>query len=113
MSAKQLKQRVVRGKPARGAMIFECYTPGIAQILLNAGCEFALYDMEHTGAGIEQMKWQAAICRGLPIVPLARPPRGEYRDIATLLDIGMKGVMIPMVESADEARRIVEAAYYP
>ncbi|MEM1305988.1 MAG: aldolase/citrate lyase family protein [Pseudomonadota bacterium] len=113
MDAATLKRRVLASEPVHGAMIFECFTPGIAQIMANAGCDFVLYDMEHTGVGIESMKWQVACCRGLGIVPLARPPRGEYRDIATLLDVGMAGVMIPMVESAAQARAIVEAAHYP
>ncbi|MEO1695188.1 MAG: aldolase/citrate lyase family protein [Pseudomonadota bacterium] len=113
MDAATLKRRVLARAPVQGAMIFECFTPGIAQIMANAGCEFVLYDMEHTGVGIDSMKWQVACCRGLGIVPLARPPRGEYRDIATLLDVGMAGVMIPMVESAEHARAIVEAAHYP
>jgi hypothetical protein len=37
-----------------------------------------LYDMEHTGLGFETLKWLFASCRGLPIEPMVRVPRGEY-----------------------------------
>ncbi|MEL6792746.1 MAG: aldolase/citrate lyase family protein, partial [Pseudomonadota bacterium] len=47
------------------------------------------------------------------VTPLARPATSDYDFIARLLDIGMKGVMVPMVEDAEEAARIVEACRYP
>jgi len=101
------------GEQVLGAMIFEFFSPGIPQLLCNAGCEYVLYDMEHTGIGLETLKEQVAYCRGLPITPMARVPRGEYHFLARALDIGMKGLMIPMVESAEEAARIVAATRYP
>jgi 2-dehydro-3-deoxyglucarate aldolase/4-hydroxy-2-oxoheptanedioate aldolase len=44
---------------------------------------------------------------------MVRVPRGEYTWLARALDIGARGVMIPMVESAAQARSIVEACRYP
>jgi 2-dehydro-3-deoxyglucarate aldolase/4-hydroxy-2-oxoheptanedioate aldolase len=72
-----------------------------------------MFDMEHAGIGLETLKAQAAHCRGLPIAPMARVPRGEYHFLARALDAGMRGVMVPMVESAEAARAIVEACRYP
>jgi 2-dehydro-3-deoxyglucarate aldolase/4-hydroxy-2-oxoheptanedioate aldolase len=80
---------------------------------VNAGAEFALFDMEHTGLGFETLKTQCALCRGLPIVPMARVPRSDYHFISRALDVGAMGVMVPMVGSADEAARIVSSARYP
>ncbi|MEM7210550.1 MAG: aldolase/citrate lyase family protein [Pseudomonadota bacterium] len=108
-----LRQRAMAGEPVLGAMIFEFFSPGMPQILSNAGCEYVLYDMEHTGIGFETLKDQVAFCRGLPITPMARVPRGDYHFLARALDIGLRGVMIPMVESADQARSIVQACRYP
>ncbi len=101
------------GEQVLGAMIFEFFSPGIPQLLCNAGCEYVLYDMEHTGIGLETLKEQVSYCRGLPITPMVRVPRGEYHFLARALDIGMQGVMIPMVESAEEATRIADATRYP
>jgi 2-dehydro-3-deoxyglucarate aldolase/4-hydroxy-2-oxoheptanedioate aldolase len=113
MTPSELRQRTLAGDLVRGAMLFEFFSPGIAQILKLAGCSYVIYDMEHTGIGLETLKTQVAACRGLDIVPMARVPRGEYRWLAGALDIGLKGVMIPMVESAEQARAIVQATHYP
>ena len=56
-------------------MVFEFFSPGLPQICKNAGADFVLYDMEHTGLGFETLKIQFALCRGLSIVPMVRVPR--------------------------------------
>lgn len=113
MKANAIKKDILAGKPVAGAMVFEFFSPGISAILANAGCRFVLYDMEHTGLGFETLKWLFASCRGLPIEPMARVPRGEYTWLARALDLGARGVMIPMVESEDHAKAIVQACRYP
>lgn len=113
MQTNAIKKDVMAGKTVAGAMIFEFFSPGMSAILANAGCRFVLYDMEHTGLGYETLKWLFASTRGLPIEPMVRVPRGEYTWLARALDLGARGVMIPMVESAEQARAIVEACRYP
>jgi 2-keto-3-deoxy-L-rhamnonate aldolase RhmA len=108
-----LRPRVMAGEQVLGAMVFEFFSPGVAQILKLAGCEFVLYDMEHTGLGLETLKFQVAACRGLGIAPMVRVPRGEYHFLARALDVGAQGVMVPMAESEAQARAIVEATRYP
>ncbi len=100
-----VKATLASGGRAVGAMVFEFFSPGIPQLCRNAGAEFVLYDMEHTGLGFETLKTQFALCRGLPIVPMVRVPRGEYHFIARALDVGAMGVMVPMVGTAEEAAR--------
>jgi 2-dehydro-3-deoxyglucarate aldolase/4-hydroxy-2-oxoheptanedioate aldolase len=108
-----VKTTLSAGGRAVGAMVFECFTPGLPQICANAGAEFVLFDMEHTGLGFDALKTLCALCRGLPLVPMARVPRGEYHFIARALDVGARGVMVPMVGSADEAAYVVSCARYP
>jgi 2-keto-3-deoxy-L-rhamnonate aldolase RhmA len=108
-----IKSTLAAGGRAFGAMVFEFFSPGLPQICRNAGADFVLYDMEHTGLGFETLKTQAALCRGLSIVPMARVPRGEYHFIARALDVGVMGVMVPMVGSAAEAEHIVACCRYP
>jgi len=108
-----VKARLASGGRACGAMVFEFFSPGLPQICENAGAEFVLYDMEHTGLSFETLKAQVAHCRGLRIVPLVRVPRGEYHFIARALDVGALGVMVPMVGSAEEAAHIVACTRYP
>ena len=108
-----VKATLAAGGQAFGAMVFEFFTPGLPQLCVNAGADFALFDMEHTGLGFETLKTQCALCRGLSIVPMARVPRSEYHFIARALDVGALGVMVPMVGTADEAAHIVSCARYP
>jgi 2-dehydro-3-deoxyglucarate aldolase/4-hydroxy-2-oxoheptanedioate aldolase len=108
-----IKKALQKGGTAAGAMVFELFAPGLPQICRNAGAEFLLYDMEHTGLGFETLKTQLALCRGLDVVPMARVPRGEYHFIARALDIGALGVMVPMVGTRAEAEHIVSSTRYP
>ncbi|MGI9521334.1 MAG: HpcH/HpaI aldolase family protein [Hyphomicrobiaceae bacterium] len=113
MKKTSLRARAMAREPVLGAMVFEFFTPGIAQCLKLAGAEFIIYDMEHTGLGYETLKEQVAHCRGLGVTPMARVPRSEYAYLSRALDVGAKGVMIPMVESSVEAESIVSATRYP
>jgi 2-dehydro-3-deoxyglucarate aldolase/4-hydroxy-2-oxoheptanedioate aldolase len=94
-------------------MVFEFFTPGIARICANAGAEFVMYCMEHTGVGYETLKPQFALCRALGIVPLVRVPATEYDFVARALDAGALGVMVPLVDTPEQAERIVSFTRYP
>src|SRR6201990_1956824 len=108
-----LKPRLAAGGCAFGTMTFEFFTPGSPAICGEAGAEFILYDMEHSGVGFETMKAQFASCRGLDLVPLVRVPSGDYHHIARALDIGAMGIMVPMVETSEQAKAIVDCTRYP
>jgi 2-keto-3-deoxy-L-rhamnonate aldolase RhmA len=86
---------------------------GLPQMVKATGAEFLLLDMEHNGAHFDMIKTQAALCRGLGLVPLARVPACEYTYIARALDAGAMGIMVPMVKTAAEAEFIVSCTRYP
>lgn len=113
MAKPSVRKRVLSGETVAGSMVFEFFSPGMSTVLSNSGCEYIIYDMEHTGLSLESFKTMAATCRGLPVEPMVRVPRGEYAFLARALDVGARGVMIPMVESAEQATEIVSACRYP
>jgi 2-dehydro-3-deoxyglucarate aldolase/4-hydroxy-2-oxoheptanedioate aldolase len=94
-------------------MIFEFFSPGIPVILKNAGCDFIVLDMEHGGLSLEQFKNLAAISNANKILPLIRIPELSYNYIARALDLGAAGIMIPMVNSSEDAKKIVQFSKYP
>ena len=108
-----MRETLLSGGISIGPMVFEFFTPGIARICANAGAEFVMYCMEHTGAGFETLKPQFALCRALGIVPLVRVPATEYHFVARALDVGALGVMVPLVDTAEQAARIVSFTRYP
>lgn len=108
-----VKERLLRGETVAGTFGWEFLVPGLPQIVKAAGAEFLLLDMEHNAATFDQIKGQAALCRGIGLVPMARVPSSGYTHIARALDAGVMGVMVPMVGSAEEAEHIVSCTRYP
>jgi len=95
-----------------GHFLIEFNTPGIGYILKQATCDFAVFDTEHSGYGIETVKTVMAYMRAADMPTVVRVPSREYRDIARVLDAGADGVMLPMVSTAEEAKSIVHSVKY-
>ncbi len=108
-----VKESVARGGRAIGTMVFEFFTPSMPALLATTGAEFAIYDMEHSGASVETIRTVLAASRGASPVPLVRVPATEYHFMARVLDSGALGLMVPMVESKAQAETIVESTTYP
>jgi 2-dehydro-3-deoxyglucarate aldolase/4-hydroxy-2-oxoheptanedioate aldolase len=113
MQSNPVKRKLAAGGTAFGSMAFEFFTPGLPRLMKNAGAEYVMYCMEHTGASFETMKPQFALCRALGVVPLVRVPGTEYDFIARALDCGALGIMVPLVNDAEQAKFIVSSTRYP
>jgi 2-dehydro-3-deoxyglucarate aldolase/4-hydroxy-2-oxoheptanedioate aldolase len=113
MKPNTIKRTLLDGGTSIGTFLFEFSTTGIARIVAEAGAEFAIFDMEHTGWGVETIRMLIATSRSTATVPIVRVPATEYHFIARVLDMGAMGIMVPMVEGAEQARRIVQSAKYP
>ena len=112
MAAHGLKDMAGTKEPKFGHFIVEFATPGIGHILKSAGCDFVLFDLEHSGFGFETVKsavryFEAA---GLPVI--IRAPSKEYHHIARAMDMGAEGLMLPMVSSVAETRHILNSMKY-
>jgi 2-dehydro-3-deoxyglucarate aldolase/4-hydroxy-2-oxoheptanedioate aldolase len=108
-----VKQSIQAGGAAIGTFVFEFSSTGIARIASEAGAEFAVFDMEHTGWGIETIRMLVATTRSTGMIPLVRVPAAKYHFVARVLDMGAMGVMVPMVESAAQTALLVASAKYP
>ena len=108
-----LKQKITAMTQMRGAMVFEFFSPGIPIILKNAGCEFIIFDMEHGGLSLEQFKTLSIVSNANKIAPFIRIPEINYNYVARALDLGASGVMVPMVNTPDDAIKIVHSSKYP
>ena len=113
MRENQVKRALQSGGTALGTMMLEFDTPGIPRIAAAAGAEFAVFDMEHTGWSLETIKRLMAASRATDLVPIVRPPAGQYHFVARLLDVGAMGIVIPMMESASQAQEAVRFTRYP
>jgi 2-keto-3-deoxy-L-rhamnonate aldolase RhmA len=113
MRANKVKHALRSGGVSLGTMVFEFPTTGIGRIAGEAGAEFVIYDMEHTGWSIETVRMLMATTRAADAVPMVRVPATEYNLISRPLDVGAMGIMVPMVESATQAQKIVDSGKYP
>ena len=112
MRPNPVKAALASGGRAFGAMVFEFFTPGMAQVMAVAGAEFAVWDTEHSGVGIETIKAQMAFARGTTCTPFVRVGSHEPHAIAAALDAGAFGIMAPMVETAAQAGALVASTRY-
>ena len=80
-----------------GHFIVEFATPGIGHIMKNAGCDFVLFDMEHSGFGFETVKSALRYMQAADLPAIVRVPSKAYHHIARACDMGAEGVMLPMV----------------
>ena len=97
-----------------GHFVVEFATPGIGHIMKSAGCDFVLFDMEHSGFSIETVKACVRYMQAANLPMIVRVPSRDYDHIARVCDMGAEGIMCPMVGNAAEAKRIVDSIkYYP
>ena len=107
-----LKRRLAAGKKALGCWLFSG-DPTAAEIIGHAGYDFVLIDHEH---GPGDPLSAVTLLRALSASPSTVLMRVAWNDpvrIKRALDIGVEGIMVPMVETADQARAAVAACRYP
>jgi 2-keto-3-deoxy-L-rhamnonate aldolase RhmA len=112
MADRGLKEMAGVRTPKFGHFIVEFATPGIGHILKSAGCDFVLFDLEHSGFGFETVKSALRYFEAADLPAIVRVPSKEYHHIARAMDMGAEGLMLPMVGSADEVRHILSSMKY-
>ncbi len=112
MAAAGLKQMARERTVKVGHFIVEFVTPGIGYLLKNAGCDFVLFDTEHSGFHNETIKTALRYFEAASVPAIVRVPSKEYHHIARALDMGAEGIMVPMVNDAKEARAILDCMKY-
>lgn len=87
----------------------------IAELLADREFDFVLADTEHSTLEVKDINRisQAIDAAGGPTELITRVAWNDHVRIKRVLDVGTKGILVPMVESAEEARGAVEATRYP
>ena len=84
-----------------------------AEIAATAGFDWLLVDGEHAPNDLRSTLEQVRVIEGSRSTPVARLPIGETWMIKQYLDAGVQTILVPMVESGDQARELVRAVQYP
>lgn len=88
-------------------------SPLIAEICAGSGLDWLLIDGEHSPIGLESILAQLQAVAGYPVTPLVRAPSGDTVLIKQFLDLGVQNLLVPMVNTREEARHVVSAVRYP
>lgn len=108
-----VKRKLAAGGISMGVMLIEFATTGIGRLSAEAGAEFGVFDMEHSGWSMETIRMLMATSRAASMAPFVRVPTTQYHFISRALDVGAMGLVIPLVNTAEQARFAVECALYP
>lgn len=84
-----------------------------AEICAGAGFDWLLIDAEHGPNDLRSILSQLQALAPYPTQAVVRPPQGDHVLIKQLLETGVQTLLIPMVDSAEQARGLVEAMRYP
>lgn len=84
-----------------------------AEIVANTGFDWLLIDGEHAPNNIPSILQQLQAVSSYPSQVVVRPPIGDEVWIKQLLDIGAQTILVPMVESVEQAKSLVQFMYYP
>lgn len=85
----------------------------IAEMAASAGFDWCLIDAEHGPNSDADILRQLQAMNGCSASPVVRLPAGEDWMIKRVLDLGAQSVMVPMVETVEQARALVRATRYP
>ncbi|GLU38364.1 4-hydroxy-2-oxoheptanedioate aldolase [Pseudomonas sp. NBRC 100443] len=106
------KQRLQSGEAQIGLWL-GLADPYCAELAANAGFDWLLIDGEHAPNDLRSLLGQLQAMAPYPAQPIIRPVLGDTALIKQLLDIGAQTLLVPMVDSAEQARELVRAMRYP
>jgi 4-hydroxy-2-oxoheptanedioate aldolase len=112
VTATEFCNRVRRGDVVYGGWVSIPH-PLSARALAAAGLDYVVIDLQHGGAVESDLPVLTAAIRLAGAAPIGRIRFAHTADIGRSLDLGCEGVIVPNVESAEQARAVVSACRYP
>jgi 4-hydroxy-2-oxoheptanedioate aldolase len=112
MPTNEFKRALREGRPQIGLWmgLADSY---VAELLATTGFDCLVIDAEHTPNDPRSVLKQLQAIAPYPVHPIVRPVRGTVELIKQYLDIGAQTLIVPMVETAEQAKAMVAATRYP
>ncbi len=107
------RQRLDGGELSLGVGIRLTRSVEIAKAMQVAGFDWLFLDLEHGTMSLDAAAQIAVAALDAGIAPFVRIPNGEYALGTRMLDNGALGIVVPHVETGEEAREIVQKLKYP
>src|SRR4051812_5073346 len=108
----KFKHALASGKQQVGLWL-SMTSPVATEIVAGAGFDWMLVDMEHSANDLVDVGAHLRAAVGGTAEPVVRVPWNDFVLVKRLLDLGVRSFLFPFVQSAEEAKRAVEATRYP
>jgi len=107
----RLKEKLARGEKAVGCWVFFDSADSM-ELLSMCGFDAAIVDHEHIAASVRSLVDLMRAAQATDMTVLARVPSHDPVYIKRVMDAGIEGIVVPTLETAEEARAIVAACRY-
>ena len=108
----QLKAALAEGRAQIGLWV-ALANPISTEVCAGAGFDFLVLDGEHAPNDLRSLLAQLQASAAYPVHAVIRPPIGDVSLIKQMLDIGAQTLLVPLVETAEQAALMVRAMRYP
>ncbi len=105
-------EKLREGQRAVGTMVRMIGNPAVALVAANAGLDFIMLDLEHGAFSLETLENVFKVGRSIGLGCFVRVPELSKAYVSRCLDLGATAVMVPMLESVEQASRLVHWAKF-
>ena len=109
----QTKRKLAEGKLALGMGLRLARSVDIATVAKTCGFDWLFIDMEHSSMDLDTAAALAMASLPLGLTPIVRVPGKEHHHASRILDAGAQGIVVPHVDTVEEAQRVVSYCKYP
>lgn len=106
-------ERLKQQELSLGVVLRQARSVETAKIFETAGFDWLFLDLEHNSMSIETACEMSVACLDAGIAPLVRVPENQYWMATRALDGGAQGIVMPHVDTAEQAREVVRQLRYP
>jgi 4-hydroxy-2-oxoheptanedioate aldolase len=107
-----MKARLRQGQPVFGVQIDAAW-PEMVEVCGHLGFDWVFLDAEHGPLAEADIAHLVRAAESANVTPVVRVPRNEPQTILRYLETGVAGIVVPQINSGDEARHVVDAVKYP
>ena len=111
MRANHVRRRLAQGEPSIGTWL-SVPSPEVAEYVSKLGFDWLVVDSEHNPVDIRTLAQMFAAMSSSSTAPMVRIPWNDPQNFKRVLDAGAWGIVVPMVNSREEAELAVEATRY-
>ncbi len=109
---RDIKKAIKDGKKVVGTFIWDFNVPFLPKMFANAGYDYVILDNEHGCFSYTDLQTMVQIAKGCDIATIVRVPKIDRECIQRYWDLGADGILVPMVNTKEQAMEVVRLSKY-